>query len=369
MKAIVVRVVVSSLAVAFAACGGNGSSVGNSGVDKSGGGGAGGGGGGGSGSGSGSGGSTADDGVNTEVATSVVSGAVNVSAGSSVAMNLPWNLAPRPRFLDRVWEELSPVGRASAATWTCTGASLAPTFDGPGTYALTPASCSIAYDNGKTGSSSWSTTFSLDYGSSCDDTHARPWLQAASCSATRTTATGGNIRTIVGPDGNSYSITHDTNGQGSGWDDSVTPSPTNAGVIAACGSGGCTTGGTLTISGSHLTGTETLVGGSPTRIWDHTVTTGTGGLTVTMSGGVPSISGTVTVQHNLAKYTSSVDFNDVTYGDGTCCFPTSGTVTDTFSSGPNAGKSDTLSFSGTCGESTLTLPDGTKNPITLIHCI
>jgi hypothetical protein len=311
----------------------------------------------------------ADDAVNSEVATSVVSGAINVSAGSSVALNAPLNLAPRPRLLDAVWEALSPVGTASAATWTCTTATIAPSpFAGPGTYTLTPPSCTVSWIDGKTGSSSWSSSFSLDYGSSCDDTHPSPWKQAADCSITRTTATGGNTRTITGPDGNAYSVTHDTNGAGTGWDTAVTPAPANGGLVATCGPNGCASGGTLVINGSHLTGSETPAGGSPSTIWDHTVTAASG-LTVTVAAGVPSVSGTVTVQHNLAKFTSTAVFNDVTWGAGGCCFPTSGSVTNTFTSGANATKSETLSFTNDCGETTLTTAAGKTVSLTLLHCI
>jgi hypothetical protein len=311
----------------------------------------------------------AEDGVNSEVATSAVSGAINVSAGSSVALNAPLNLAPRPRLIDSFMDAISPVGTASAATWTCTTAALDPTFAGPGSYTLSPATCTVSWLDGKSGSSSWSSTFTLDYGASCDDTHPSPLKQAAGCATTRTTATGGNTRTVIGPDGNSYAVTHDTNGAGTGWDGTVSPAPGNGGVVATCGANGCSSGGDIVINGSHLTGTETPAGGSATTIWNHTVSTGTDGLTVTVAEGVPSVAGSVTVQHNLAKFTSTAVFNDVTWGSGLCCFPTSGSVTNTFANGTNAGKSETLQFSAACGEETLTTASGKTASITLLHCI
>jgi hypothetical protein len=271
----------------------------------------------------------------SEVAASVVSGAINNSGGTA----LGWQLVPVQRTpLDRFIDQVRSIGKAYAATWTCTGGTLNPTpFAGPGKYAFTPWSCTVAWANGKSGSSQWSGTFILDYGVSCDSTHPRIVAQAASCSLTRTTASGGNTRTITGPNGNSYAITHDTNGAGTGWDTTVSPAPTSGGVIAACGPvGPCATGGgTLIINGSHLAGTVTLSGQSPSKIWDHTVSTAA---PMTFTAGTPRLfSGAVTVQHNLARYTAISTFNSVGYGDPLCCFPTTGNVTTTFLSGPSRG--------------------------------
>ena len=100
---------------------------------------------------------------------------------------------------------------------------------------------------------------------------------------TRTTPAGGDTRTITGPDGNSYAIRHDTSGQGSGWDSSVSPAPGSGGVVVTCGAAGCSQGGNLVVGGSHLTGTVTIDGKS-TTIWDHTVSTGAGGIDVMARG-------------------------------------------------------------------------------------
>ncbi len=302
----------------------------------------------------------------SEVAVSVVSGAINVSGGSA----LGWNAIPaqRPSLLDRVRDELGPLHSASAATWTCTGGTLDPSFAGPGAYTYTPVSCSVTWQNGKSASSMWSTTFGLDYGASCDATHARVVNQVADCEVTRTTGAGGNTRTITGPKGNAYAIDHDTNGAGTGWDSGVTPAPTDDGVIVTCGAGGCAAGGTLAISGSHLTGTVTPAGGAATRIWDHTVSTPAGPLTFTVSGGVRTLSGSVTVQHNLAHYTAVSTFAGVGYGQPGCCFPTTGSISTAYQEGPLKGVTETLTFSGVCGEATLD-DGGTTTPLTLMHCL
>jgi hypothetical protein len=192
--------------------------------------------------------------------------------------------------------------------------------------------------------------------------------QVAGCELTRTTATGGDTRTITGVDGNMYAIDHDTNGAGTGWDSSVTPAPTNDGVQVTCAAGGCASGRTLVISGSHLTGTVTI-GSATTKIWDHTVTSDGAGLTVTGSGPTRIVDGTVTVEHNLLKYTSTTTFSSVGYTEPGCCFPTNGSVSTTFSKGADVGKTESLSFSNICGEATLTTADGATVPITLEHCL
>jgi hypothetical protein len=311
------------------------------------------------------------DGEGSEVATSVVGGALNNTGGSAVALNGSWQRHQRGT-LDKLIDLLSPVRPAWAATWTCTGGSLAPTFSGPGAdpYTYTPMSCMVTWKNGKTASSSWSGAFSLNYGSSCDNTHAFIENQAAECAVTRTTETTPNTRTITGPDAKVYAVTHDTNGAGTGWDSTVTPAPNNNGVVLTCASGGCATGLNIAVNGSHITGTVTAAGGSGEKFWDHTVSTGASGITVTGAGANRVATGTITVQHNLAKYTSTTTFNNVAFGDTTCCFPTGGNVTTTFEDGPDVNKTETLTFGGgACGEAALTAADGTTSAVTLQHCL
>ncbi len=81
-----------------------------------------------------------------------------------------------------------------------------------------------------------------------------------------------------------------------------------------------------------------------------------------------TVSGTVTVQHNLLKYTSVTTFDGVGYTAGGCCFPTTGTVTTTYTDG-NAGKTEKLVFSAACGDSTLTDAEGNTGALTLAHCL
>jgi hypothetical protein len=276
---------------------------------------------------------------------------------------MAWNAPPlRPTLWQRAVDTVNLEGTAWAASWTCSGGSLTPAFSGPASnpYAYAPVSCSVTWGNDRTASSRWDGVFTLNYGASCDSAHAFVENQAAGCVVTRTTGAEGNTRTITGPNGDSYAIRHDTNGAGTGWDPSVTPAPTDGGVEVSPTS--------LVVHGSHLTGTIT-VNGRTTRIWDHTVSTEAGGLTVTGTGTGRVVHGAVTVQHNLARYTATTTFNDVGYADGACCFPTSGTLSTTFDSGADAGKTETLAFGAVCGDATLTMASGETESVTLEHCL
>ena len=315
---------------------------------------------------------TATDGSGSEIATSAVSGALNNTGGSTVG----WNEVPtREKKGVVAWmlDALDFDRPAWAATWTCTGGTMAPPFAGNGPakdpYAFTPVSCTVMWGNGKMASSKWSGDFTLNYSAACDSVH--PWIehQKGGCSVTRTTAAGGNTRTITGPQGNAYAVTHDTNGAGTGWDTTVSPAPTNDGLSVACGSAGCESDKTLTIAGSHITATVIPAGGMSSVLWNHTVSTGAGGITVTGTGASRVVTGSVTVQHNLAKFTSTTVFTGVGFGDPLCCFPTSGSVKTTFESGPDKNKTESLAFSAVCGEATLTGPDGKSSPFTLSHCL
>lgn len=313
---------------------------------------------------------SSDDSTGSEVATSVVSGSLmNNGADATMGYWRPHRSATHPG-LEWLLDELNPIGTAHAATWGCTGRTLDPSFAGPGTYTYTPGGCSISGDAGSIAAAEWSGSFQLVYGTECDSTHRSILRQAAGCSLNRTTEVNGNTRTFSLL-GSSYAITHDTHGAGTGWDASVSPAPSNGGVTTTCGSNGCASGLTLQIDGSHLLGTLTLAGGAPQKIWDHTVSTGSGGVTVSRSGGSMTATGTVVVQHNLAKFTSTTSFDHVEYGDANCCFPTGGSVSTTFASGPSKGKTETLEFSSVaaCGAAKLTRPDGTSAKLTLRHCL
>ena len=210
----------------------------------------------------------------------------------------------------------------------------------------------------------WNSVFTLRYGASCDAVSPFMDNQAANCALTRTTGSDGNTRTLTGRKGNSYAINHNTFGAGTGWDATVAPAPGNDGVTLTCGASGCKDSRTLTISGSHLTG---LVNG--VRLWDHTVSTGEEGIGVLGRGEGRVVNGTVVVQHNLARVTSTTTFAQVAYADNACCYPSSGNITTTFSAGPDKNKTESLAFTGVCGEVVLTKPDGSTRSVTLDQCL
>lgn len=316
---------------------------------------------------------TAPTATASEVAVTAVSGSVN-AGDTSVAMN---DTAPSHRcsdfafipsaYADILWDCQLPTITENGSTVT--------SYQGPGTYSYTPASCSVTYDNSLSASSSWSGSWTLTYNSSCSVTGAigdfKIGKQADNCLLSRTAPTG-ITRTITGPDGNTYAVTHNTDGSGTGYNTAV--STNNNGVLFECTSGGnpCT-GGTITINGSHLTATYNSL-----TYWDHTVTTGTASsnspLTVTVSGSgvtqTKTISGSVTVQHNLLKTTSVSTFSNVTYNKADCCFPVSGSISTTYSGGSLDGKTESFSFDGSsCGVGTVTKTDGTTATVTMIHCI
>ncbi len=303
----------------------------------------------------------------SEIAVSVVGGSLAGASGKTVGAAGHTKSSLFHRFV----QGLNPVQEAYAAVWSCSGGTLNPPFAGPGKdpYTWTPVSCTVKWLNGKSAGAEWNSTFTLVYSAACDV--SQPWMedQVAGCVLTRTTATGGNTRTLTGPDGNAYAITHDTNGAGSGWDGSVSPAADSGGVSLTCAMGGCTSGKTLRIAGSHLTGSVHLIDGKSATIWDHTLSTGTDGLTVSGSGASRVVSGKVTVQHNLAHYTVTATLQSVAFSDTNCCFPTSGTISTQFKSGASQGKTETLAFSAVCGEATLTDASGATSSITLQHCL
>ncbi len=104
----------------------------------------------------------------------------------------------------------------------------------------------------------------------------------------------------------------------------------------------------LTITGSHTNGS---------------------GNGLSASGSNRSLGGTVTIYHNQANYTAVNTFNAVAWGDATCCFPTTGSISTTFSGTSAPTGPITLTFSTSCGTANLATPDNTAGTsIDLINC-
>ena len=105
-----------------------------------------------------------------------------------------------------------------------------------------------------------------------------------------------------------------------------------------------------------------------------------GALTITeASAGATSrsVSGAVTVYHNLLRVVGTSVLSNITHSD-TCCLPVSGTVTTVFSAGTNVGptllgtllvgKAEVLTITG-CGTGTLQRIDGSSVHVALNGCI
>lgn len=107
---------------------------------------------------------------------------------------------------------------------------------------------------------------------------------------------------------------------------------------------------------------------------------------VTGTAALSTASGTTTVgvtsmkvYNNRFGVVGTSAFTGVTY-DSTCCYPVSGSIQTSFTAGTTVttpftqvgldyvGKSETLTFSSTCGSATLLDPYGYTSNVTLTHC-
>jgi len=111
-------------------------------------------------------------------------------------------------------------------------------------------------------------------------------------------------------------------------------------------------------------------------VFNHSVT---GNLAVAESVNSPTtrtLSGSVTVYHNLLKVVGTSTFNDVIHEDS-CCFPVGGNISTVFAAGSNVaptsaglavvGKSESLTFTG-CGTAVYQSFDGSTANVTLNRC-
>jgi hypothetical protein len=124
------------------------------------------------------------------------------------------------------------------------------------------------------------------------------------------------------------------------------------------------TGGTRTVV---INGIRRTMTGPLGRSWfDHSITST--GLTVTgtRAAGTRTVSGTMTMFHNLASYKATHAFNNVTWGSSSCCYPTSGSVSTSLT-GTRTGNVS-LDFSSTCGQATFTDTDSSTSTVTLNQC-
>ncbi len=110
-----------------------------------------------------------------------------------------------------------------------------------------------------------------------------------------------------------------------------------------------------------------LAGSKGAKFFDHSITSSAIAVTGTRAAGTRLVnSGYLTVYHNLVGYKAVSSFSSVRWGEATCCFPTSGRVTTTFS-GSLSGNAE-LVFGPSCGTATFTDTKGKSEAVTLSQC-
>lgn len=99
---------------------------------------------------------------------------------------------------------------------------------------------------------------------------------------------------------------------------------------------------TLSISGVHR---KRIKANGNTGFW-HTLYT-SDPMTISKSGTVKTLNGSVSVAHNILKITATTSFENTTYdSSANCCYPTGGSITYQVGSNP----SSVYTFSSTCGD-------------------
>ncbi|MDB4986272.1 MAG: hypothetical protein JWN04_1450 [Myxococcaceae bacterium] len=145
-----------------------------------------------------------------------------------------------------------------------------------------------------------------------------------------------------------------------GYDTTIAPQPSGGVALART-----TLARSLDIKGIHYVATKSA--NASTKLWDHTVSTSSP-LSVTLEAdGVRKVSGTVVVQHNIAKFTAKAELSDVVYDFAKCgCLPISGTITSTLT-GSRTG-TETLDITG-CAQGSYADEKGAKSTLKLARCL
>lgn len=218
-----------------------------------------------------------------------------------------------------------------------------------GSYLLTYTTCTFG-----SASNVWNGSQTVAFSGSCPATP----LQVSSFNAQLVTRTFGPGTTETTSAGTTTTL-DTTTAQKSGWD----PSVTGVGNGETAQFTDQTGGRTIKIPGLHTTGTNS----SGATLFDHTITSS--GVTMTGTGTSRAApSGTLTVQHNVAKYTAQVTITTpLAYTIAGCCHPSAGVLTAQLS-GSKSG-TETLTFNGgTCGAATYKDASGNSATFTLSHC-
>lgn len=149
-------------------------------------------------------------------------------------------------------------------------------------------------------------------------------------------------------------LTTDTTAH-SAWDGSSIPA---TGVVTTNSSGTRT----VVINGLH----RVLRGPRGTKWFDHSITSSGMTITGTRAAGTRTVSGSMTLYHNLARYTATSTFNSVQWGSSSCCYPTSGSISTTLTGAVSG--TTTLTYSSTCGTATFVDTSGSLSSLELSYC-
>lgn len=222
-----------------------------------------------------------------------------------------------------------------------------------GKLILNYESCHFKRPNGKYYLTQWNGGQVIDFdnsGSVCPDTVSNIWEKNF-----RLTRTFNQGTSHTFPNGFEVSI---NTSDPSGFDSQISPSPAGGAVVQFKDGNGDRT---IDIKGIHLIAQK-----KGRTLWNHTISTQEP-LEVQVDDQKRTLSGTVLVQHNLAKYTAKVEFKEVKYDLSQCgCHPISGELSVSFS-GSRTGD-ETLVFNG-CGFGNLKLKGGAAALVNLDYCI
>lgn len=287
----------------------------------------------------------------TEIAESSLSGAVNSTEPNGTQAF--YMRLPTQSVFARVMSGLSPV-QTSFASGLCptlrSGGAAACGASVSDTSVMNYSQCTFS------GSSLtvWNGSQSVAFSPGCPSISLAGF---AGTTLTRTFTAGTTEKTVLG-----ISTTIDTaNAPDSGW--SATVGRGEQAVFTGAGDGSRT----LTILGLHLH----AVTANGTTLFDHTISSTA--VTVTGAGVLRTASnGTVTVQHNLAKYIAQAQITTpLSYSVASCCHPGSGVITSTLTGSVTG--TETLTFTGastgTCGTATLqSSGSSSSSSVVLSHC-
>lgn len=242
---------------------------------------------------------------------------------------------PEKTFFELAEYFLSPVQKAYAAT-PC------PTLLSGGAYcSVVGATVTLVYSSCSFGASPavWNGGSVLTVGGQTPVCGAYPTFVNTNdmsrtfvANTTRTMASSGVV------------ISLDTTGSSTGWS-----SPLNSTGVTTAFTGAVARD--ITINGIHTSGT---VNGQ--QFFDHTISSNA--IAVNATNKVTS--GTITVQHNLARYVATTTVVSQLGFSAGCCYPTSGAISTTYTNGD---PTELVTFTAACGSVTVN-----GEPFTLTQC-